>query len=367
MKLTHLEHIEDNLMEHPELVSTALEHLVESVGKFSLKWDGAPSLVFGKCPQTHKFFMGTKSVFNKDPKVNYTVDDILVNHGANSDLASRLMYVFTVLQKQYCDDRVLQADLLFCKSDITFDNCYAVFTPNVLTYKTHSENISGALIGLAIHTEYVCTSEDCSLQTMTAKQITSQPQLDNVYLAPIDARVKTPLHSCFMNNMMYALDKHDPVFVQEKIIKTNLWSEYKVFYNSCIKDDISYELDASVEYKAFTEWMVDRYANKMKKKKTHAGMKTQMYALDEMLGLLHDPKVRLHFEMCSKARVHVLDAKKQTLRELRSSVRCYAYYDDEPCNHEGAVMDVDGSLMKLVDRRVFSKRNFAKNGNNYKK
>ena len=36
------------------------------------KYDGSPSVTFGYHPDTHRFFVSTKSLFNKDAKVNYT-------------------------------------------------------------------------------------------------------------------------------------------------------------------------------------------------------------------------------------------------------------------------------------------------------
>ena len=47
----------------------------------TVKWDGgAPAIVCGSSPDNGKFFVGTKSVFNKTPKVNYTIQDIRNNH-----------------------------------------------------------------------------------------------------------------------------------------------------------------------------------------------------------------------------------------------------------------------------------------------
>ena len=36
----------------------------------------APAIVCGINPENNKFFVGTKSVFNRTPKINYTVSDI---------------------------------------------------------------------------------------------------------------------------------------------------------------------------------------------------------------------------------------------------------------------------------------------------
>ena len=39
----------------------------------TVKWDGAPAIICGVNPENGKFFVGTKSVFNKTPKINYTL------------------------------------------------------------------------------------------------------------------------------------------------------------------------------------------------------------------------------------------------------------------------------------------------------
>ena len=46
----------------------------------SVKWDGAPAIIAGINPENGKFFVGTKSVFNVTPKINYTPADIRRNH-----------------------------------------------------------------------------------------------------------------------------------------------------------------------------------------------------------------------------------------------------------------------------------------------
>ena len=46
----------------------------------TVKWDGAPAVFVGTNPENGKFFVGTKSVFNKNPKINYSISDIQKNH-----------------------------------------------------------------------------------------------------------------------------------------------------------------------------------------------------------------------------------------------------------------------------------------------
>lgn len=372
MQLTHIEHIEDNLMEHPALVLSAMDKMAQGT-TYSLKWDGAPSIVFGMCPATGCFFLGTKSVFNKHPKVNYTVDDILANHGNNSELASKLMYVFAVLKKEYADTRVLQADLLFCKSDVVYGDGVAQFTPNTLTYETKTdewrERVRKASIGLAIHTEYLMPVGSVSLQDMSARPIAGQPLLgDDILQFGIDVDTTENISDKYRKDVVKQLKDRDPQFIKERIIDTGVWAEYKIYYNHCIREETTQHLNFELEYKLFTEWLIDRYATAMKKKKTHAGMKTQLYKLDEQLALVLDPKVKQHFKMFSRARCNVIDAKLKILSEISGRADVYAVNDiGNAIDHEGAVISINGNPMKIVDREEFSRRNFAKNGNQYKK
>ena len=84
---THLTHLEELVLTQGErgygvargFITDLLSHLQgKSKRKVntSVKWDGAPAIFAGKHPETGKFFVGTKSIFNKDPKFNYTDADV---------------------------------------------------------------------------------------------------------------------------------------------------------------------------------------------------------------------------------------------------------------------------------------------------
>ena len=85
MKNTHLEHPEDEILTNGlEGVKNILKFLRDRNSKLSVKWDGAPAIVWGTCPFTGRFFVGTKSVFNKKKiKINYSHYDIAQNHEGN--------------------------------------------------------------------------------------------------------------------------------------------------------------------------------------------------------------------------------------------------------------------------------------------
>ena len=85
-KLTHLEHAEDHVINDGMDGFAHAYHNLEDVKdqvngkknktKIATKYDGSPSIVFGHHPETGAFFVASKSAFNKDPKLNYTPEDI---------------------------------------------------------------------------------------------------------------------------------------------------------------------------------------------------------------------------------------------------------------------------------------------------
>ena len=77
MKNLHLEHPEDTILTGDLSVLDAFQ----SDNDYSVKIDGSPAIVWGTDPENGKFFIGTKSVFNKvKPKINYTVQDLSLIH-----------------------------------------------------------------------------------------------------------------------------------------------------------------------------------------------------------------------------------------------------------------------------------------------
>ena len=77
---THIEHPEDTILTGDLSVLDCLS----SGGHISAKIDGAPAIVWGRNPATGKFFVGTKSVFNKKKiKINESHKDIDTNHSGN--------------------------------------------------------------------------------------------------------------------------------------------------------------------------------------------------------------------------------------------------------------------------------------------
>ena len=104
----HLRHPEDSVLHGRKVVWETLKELVKAT-RLSVKWDGAPAIVWGTNPSNGQFFVGTKSVFNKrQVKINYTVDDIVCNHkGPVADILKLCLEYLPRTDKIYQGDWIL--------------------------------------------------------------------------------------------------------------------------------------------------------------------------------------------------------------------------------------------------------------------
>jgi hypothetical protein len=147
MKNTHLEHPEDSALLGKEVVQNTINYLRDCKGSCSVKYDGAPAIVFGINPENGKFFVGTKSVFNKvKVKINYTHSDIEKNHGNNQKVAAILHTCLAEFPKNI--EGIYQCDFIGYGGEVCF-------TPNTLTYDfSGTEGILESSIVAVCHTHY---------------------------------------------------------------------------------------------------------------------------------------------------------------------------------------------------------------------
>ena len=143
MKNTHLQHPEDAILTGD---LTVLDWFACQDSQLSTKIDGAPAIVWGTNPQTGRFFVGTKSVFNKKLiKINETHSDIDGNHVGN--VADILHHCLDNLPDF---DGIVQGDFFGLGGDDTF-------CPNTITY-IFDEVINQNII-IAPHTLYATDDE----------------------------------------------------------------------------------------------------------------------------------------------------------------------------------------------------------------
>jgi hypothetical protein len=172
-KNVHLEHLEDNVLNNGVSGAREAINFLRSLRNMlaghsdvkvnvTTKWDGAPAIFAGINPENGKFFVGTKSVFNKNAKLNYTDDDIDENHpseGLNDKLKIALAYLPKLGIKG-----ILQGDMMFTKSDLKQETIdgeeYITFQPNTIVYAVPANTklakmMQAAQLGVVFHTAYI--------------------------------------------------------------------------------------------------------------------------------------------------------------------------------------------------------------------
>ena len=156
-KNTHLEHLEDDILNsgvsggrNAINFLLSLKDMLQgrSRRKFNVtvKWDGKPAVFAGTNPENGKFFVGTKSIFNVNPKLNYTNADIEANHGHAGGLVDKLKASLRYF-KALGIPGVWQGDLLYTSDDLSTanvggDDC-VIFTPNTITYAVDVNSVVG--------------------------------------------------------------------------------------------------------------------------------------------------------------------------------------------------------------------------------
>lgn len=198
MKNTHLEHLEDEILNRGSDGGKDVIDLLQSAGDYlsgksttlgiTTKWDGAPAIVCGTDPQTGKFFVGTKSVFNKtNPKACFNVSDI--DRWYTGALANKLKTCLKFLP-QLNITGIVQGDLLYTDdlgTGTVSGSRVLTFTPNTITYTVPigselAEQILRARLGIVFHTTYVGPS----IQTAQVAFSSTLPNIkstDDVFVA----------------------------------------------------------------------------------------------------------------------------------------------------------------------------------------
>ena len=170
-KNLHLEHIEDEVLNGGVVGTRGAINFLQSLRDMlagssstntfiTTKWDGAPAVFCGINPENNKFFVGSKSIFNKTPKINYTSQDIDNNHPPG--LGEKLKVALQNLPKLGIKG-ILQGDMMFAREDLDVKKIdgesYVTFQPNTIVYAVPlksdlAKEILNSKMGIVFHTEY---------------------------------------------------------------------------------------------------------------------------------------------------------------------------------------------------------------------
>ena len=389
-KNTHLEHVEDDIINRGSkggenainFLKSIRNMLAGSSGKkvnMSVKWDGAPAIICGINPENGQFFVGTKAVFNVNPKINYTTSDIRRNHGG--DLADKLTIALRELKKLNISG-ILQGDFLFSKSDLKTatidDESMITFTPNTITYAVPVDSdigkkIKRARMGIVFHTSYSGkTMKDLKagfgtvsgrsgissvfLADAAYKDVSGSAKLTKAELSTFNAKLRMAEGSLSKASKM--LDEMSKSSSDSLSVGFRL----KTFFNHFIRNTQGNMAKVKTLVDMFGEYYENVLQTEIDSKKTESGKKKYKDALEKNMNFIYRNKQALYFAIASH--VTLQNAKNFLVNKL-SEIQSIGHFLRTPNGYrvtapEGFVaVDRTAGAVKLVDRLEFSRANFT--------
>jgi hypothetical protein len=384
---THLEHLEDSIIDRGSKGGKDAVNFLKSIKKMltghtggrlnvTVKWDGAPAVICGINPENGKFFVGTKSVFNVTPKVNYSTGDIMKNH--DGVLAQKLIVCLRELSKLGITG-ILQGDLLFTPGDVKTVNIdeqdYLTFTPNTITYAVPvnsdlGRRISKARIGIVFHTVY----HGSNLKNLKGGfgSIKGFPKLASVFVT--DATYKDASGSATFSKTEQvqfdsilsmaegSLQKAQPV-LNDFNTSDPLAVGYKLksFFNFYIRNsqgDMARVKELVESFRSYYSNMLQQEVDAVSKEETKNKYRT---IRDNGLNFIDKNKNGIYYTIASW--ISLQRAKNFLIRKL-NQIQSIGHFMRTPdgyrvTNPEGYVaVDRVRGAVKLVDRLEFSRANF---------
>ena len=384
-KNTHLEHLEDDIINRGakggenaiNFLKSVRNMLAGSSGgvNMTVKWDGAPAIICGINPENGKFFVGTKSVFNVTPKINYTSRDIAKNH--SGVVADKLRVCLANLSRLNIRG-ILQGDLLFTNDlkAINIDGEKMIsFTPNTITYAVPinsdlGRRISRAKMGIVFHTQYSGkTMKSLSASFGTVRGSSNR----NVFLASAAYKETAVMFSKSELSRFDAqirmaegsLSKAAPILdLMSKTSSDQLSVGFrlKTYFNYFIKNSNSSMGKVATMQEQFRDYFNNILQAEIDAKKTPRGKERFIRAQKDGLRFIDRNKRALYFAIASHITLgnckNTLLQKMNQIQSIGNFIRTSKGYRVTAPEGYVAVDKVAGAV-KLVDRLEFSRQNFT--------
>ena len=372
-KLKHITHAEDRPLQHGakgfqhayDVLNHAHNHIKsgDHSSSLTMKYDGSPAVVFGHHPETGKFFVASKSAFNKNPKLNYTHQDIVNNHGHAPGLVEKLHSALNHLKKVAPKTGVYQGDLMYSEGDKKEHKGGVSFTPNTITYSAKgdtADKIRRSKLGVIVHTQY----EGKDIKTMGA---TPHPDLHNFSQHP-DVWHKSANHDTkqihYSDENQAEFHKHMDAAKQiNDIHKKEMYkatephrgegSHLETYINHTVRTD---ETPSAEGLKKHIQGKYDKAASKLK---TPAGQGRK--SLEAKGHMKHIDANKQHYDNLLTMHHHLQQAKNVLVSTLNQHEGGLEHHiDGKRTGPEGFVVNHSGEPTKLVNRAEFAKANLLK-------
>jgi hypothetical protein len=392
-KNVHLEHLEDNVLNNGVSGAREAINFLRSLRNMlaghsdvkvnvTTKWDGSPAIFAGINPENGKFFVGTKSVFNKNAKLNYTDADIDENHpseGLNDKLKIALAYLPKLGIKG-----ILQGDMMFTKDDIRYETIdgeeYLTFQPNTIVYAVPvntklAKMMQAAQLGVVFHTSYV--GKD--IENMKASfnidigHLTTTKDVwfrDASFTDASGSATFTEKETADLTSILSQagrLFNTIPALTLNKISSSETYlTQIKTYNNTKVREGQEIR-DTRAHVNGLMKWVEDKLNKEISAAKKSDTKEKRIKEKTEVMRFYRTNAAQLKnvFDLMNM----IIEAKLMIIRKLETirSIGTFVRTDDgfRITAPEGfvAVDKLKGNALKLVDRLEFSHQNFnvAKN------
>ena len=388
-KNTHLEHLEDDILNLGSAGGRAAISFLKSLGsmlsagdnkkslKITTKWDGAPAVICGIDPERDRFFVGTKSVFAKTaPKLCFS-DDI-IDAWYSGNLASMLKDSLKYFSKLGIKG-VIQGDLLFTEdtkkvANVGGKRC-VIFTPNTITYAIPldtklGQRVNNSKIGIVFHTTYSGPSmegmsagfgvdvspyqghDDIAVFSSDFSDASGSANFTPQELVQFTASVKRAEGSLKQASKFLDVMKGSDRYAFNAI--------FKQFFNTYIRGGSAIPSTNKVvgDFARYYSQLIDK---EIQKKKTPSAQQKWMKIKDDGMKFIAANQRSIY--MTVAAYKNLTTAKLMVIRQLEKVKDIGTFIKDgngyRVTAPEGFVAIKSGRAMKLVDRLEFSVANFT--------
>ena len=344
----------------------------------TVKWDGAPAVFAGTDPSDGKFFVAKKGIFNKNPKVYKSAEE--VDADTSGELATKLKDALKYLPELGITG-VVQGDFLFSKADLKSEvhdgEKVTTFHPNTIVYSVPSKSELGATIrkakiGIVWHTTYTGTAFE-NMKASFGNEIASKlNKTSNVW--SVDAMFtdisgsatftdkETKKLTSYLSETGKLFKKLDAATLNSISDDAELLQKVKTHFNTKVRDGQKVT-NVKSHVKDLISYINKYYEKESGKRKSDKGKQKVTAKRDDVLKFFSAPNVR-NLENIFTMMNLLIDAKEMVISKMDQASNITTLLRTKDGSQltppQGYVaIDTDGSALKLVNRMQFSHANFS--------
>ena len=389
-KNTHMEHIEDNVLnggvqgaresiKFLQSLRDMLSGSSRSAVSVSVKWDGAPAVFAGNDPSDGRFFVAKKGIFAKNPKVYKTPEE--VDADTSGDLADKLKLALKYLPELGIKG-VIQGDFLYSKPDLKTVSYkgekYLTFHPNTLVYAVPAKSqlakrIRSSKIGIVWHTSYsgktfeemkASFGKNIAGSLVSSKNVWStDAEYRDVSGTATFTKKDTKIITSILSSAGKVFQKLDAKSLNGISNNTELLLRMKTFLNTKVrKQERISNVKSAV--KDMIDYMHNYYQIETEKRKSPKGKAAVDVRKKEVMKYFSNTN-KTNLENILTLMNHIVDAKMMLIKKMNQVERLDTFLlTDKGFKATGvegfvAIDKMGKSAVKLVDRMEFSYANFS--------